>query len=648
MSTKRIIEQSHSRSEKYGIEHDMLFPRKVVTPDELSKILKNNEVLIRTTSPLMHDIYGIVKGSGFVLMLVDGNGCILELLGDEDTLKDATALNIVVGAYMAENSVGTNAIGIAIQEDKPVQVTAQEHFINAFQRWTCSSAPIHSTSGEIIGALSLTGRHRLVHPHTLGLVVAAVHSVEQELSNKAINSELQATTGNLDAIINSVSYALLTTDINGVINRVNDSLCAHFGIPAERLVWKNISTIIDKWQRVLEAMSKAQKLLDEEVLVSNVPQKGAYLMNASPILVKGKEVQGVVFAFRDMKRIFRIVNRYSGMNARYTFDDIIGNSTSIKRVIEFAKQVASSPSTILITGESGTGKEVFAQAIHNLSPRHENGFIAVNCGAIPESLFESELFGYEDGAFTGAKKGGRPGKFELANGGTLFLDEIGEMPLDMQVKLLRALQEGEITRVGGEKPIPLDVRIIAATNKDLKERVEGKNFRLDLYYRLSVIPLRISPLRERAEDIPILIDYFMRTKAKKLKKPIPTLDSDTFQMLLRYEWPGNVRELENFIEKTVNLDGKILLDVSNEQEFRCKYLNPSTNNNNSPIELKSLSEIEKDAIEKAIGQCNSMTEVAKILGISRNTLYLKCKHYGINTKKELTYANSEPLNILPR
>lgn len=630
---KKIIEQSHTRSQKYGIEHDMLFPRKVISGEKLQEVLAKNRVLIDTSTPLINNLYEVVKGSGFVIMLVDGNGCILILLGDDETMKDASALNIIQGAYMAENSVGTNATGIAIQENKAVQVTAQEHFINAFQRWTCSSAPIHDTNGKTIGAISLTGRHRLVHPHTLGLVVAAVHSVEQELRNSIINKELSTTSGHLDAIINSVSYALLTTNTDGIITRVNNSLCTHFGVNSNQMLGKKIDTIISKWERVWSSINNSTKILDEEVEVRNVPINGTYLMNASPILVDGTNIQGVVFAFRDMKRIYRIVNKYSGMNARYSFDDIIGSSPTLLRVIDFAKQVASSPSTILITGESGTGKEVFAQAIHNASPRHDNGFVAVNCGAIPESLFESELFGYDDGAFTGAKKGGRPGKFELANGGTLFLDEVGEMPLDMQVKLLRTLQEGEITRVGGEKPIPLDVRIIAATNKDLKERVENKLFRLDLYYRLSVIPLRIPPLRERTSDIPILIDYFMRTKSHKLKKERPVLDPETYQMLLSYEWPGNVRELENFIEKTVTLDGKILLDVADEQQFRQKYISTSTPTNSSSAQLKTLVEIEKEAIASTIEASGSMSAAAHSLGISRNTLYLKCKQYAIATKK---------------
>ncbi|BDX36817.1 sigma-54-dependent Fis family transcriptional regulator [Tenuifilaceae bacterium CYCD] len=629
-----IIEKSHCRSANYGIEHDLLFPKKILQGEDLRKLLIDNESLINTAIPIIHNLYDIVRGSGFVIILTDGNGCILDLLGDSETVKDAKALNMIKGAYMAEDSVGTNAMGLAIREDRPIQVTAQEHFINAYHRWTCSSAPIHNSQGDIIGLINLTGKYNLVHPHTLGLVVAAVKSIEQDLKNTILNRELHETSRHLDAIINNLSFAIFTVDTEGYISRVNNTSCNLFGIERDALKGKHISDYLDKWNDIWKVISCSNRILDEEIAIKNIPLKGTFMMNAMPIILDDFNVHGVVLTFRDMKRVYKIVNKYTGMNAHYVFDDIIGTSESIRRVIDFARNVANSPSTILITGESGTGKEVFAQAMHNESSRRDSSFVAVNCGAIPESLIESELFGYEDGAFTGAKKGGRPGKFELANGGTLFLDEIGEMPMDMQVKLLRAIQEGEICRVGGSKTIPLDVRIIAATNKDLKELIDSNNFRLDLYYRLSVIPLKIPPLRERKEDIPLLIKFFMNSKAIKLNKEVPSIDSETYQMLLRYEWPGNIRELENFIEKTVNLNGQILLDVQNEQEFRKKYYgesSPLTNQENlKETKLKSLADIECEAVCRTIELCNgNISKASKILGISRNTLYLKCKQYSI-------------------
>ncbi len=337
-------------------------------------------------------------------------------------------------------------------------------------------------------------------------------------------------------------------------------------------------------------------------------------------------------AFRSIEKVYQLVNKYTGMEARYTFDDIIGKSKIMRQAIDYAETIANSPSTILIEGESGTGKEVFAQSIHNASNRKNGAFVAINCAAISENLIESELFGYEHGAFTGAKKGGHPGKFELANNGTLFLDEIGDMKPDMQVKLLRAIQESSITRVGGDKVIPIDVRIIAATNKNLQNEVEKGNFRMDLFYRISVIPLYIPSLKERKGDIPSLIKFFLNQKSLKLHKDIPHMGYSDLQQLLDYDWPGNVRELENYIEQLVNFNGKISLDsfhILKHEKDKVQYEN--NNVNIEAIPDLTLQEIEKRHIFMAIKKhSGNMTKVAKILGIGRNTLYQKLKKYNIN------------------
>ena len=346
----------------------------------------------------------------------------------------------------------------------------------------------------------------------------------------------------------------------------------------------------------------------------------------------------MVITMSNMKENYDIK---SATGAFLTFNDIIGESAAIKNVVTNSKIIANSPSTVLIQGESGTGKEVLAQAMHNYSLRRNKKFVAINCGAIPNNIIESELFGYEDGTFTGAKKGGKPGKFEVANGGTIFLDEIGEMPLDMQVNLLRVLQESRVTRLGGSTEIPIDVRVIAATNKNLKEEVNKGNFREDLYYRLCVIPITLPPLRERKDDVQKLMEYFLTIKSFKLNKPIPKINDELYSNLLSYSWPGNIRQLENYIENIVNLEGNISFnlwdeepkkDFNNENIYKCN-VNENNNqlceNENNNLNLNFL---ERKTIEKAILKFgNNMTKTAKELGISRNTLYLKIKKYGIKT-----------------
>jgi transcriptional regulator with PAS, ATPase and Fis domain len=339
-----------------------------------------------------------------------------------------------------------------------------------------------------------------------------------------------------------------------------------------------------------------------------------------------------------MQNIYNLVNKYTGMRARYTFEDIVGEDRKMKTLIEYAKNVSDSPSTILISGESGTGKEILAQAIHNFSSRRNKGFVAINCGAIPQNLIESELFGYAEGAFTGAKRGGNPGKFELANGGTLFLDEIDEMPLDMQVRLLRVLQEGCISRVGGDRYINVDVRIIAATNRDLPKEVREGKFREDLFYRISVIPIKIPPLRERREDIPLLIEHFLRVKALKINRKIPHIKKKLYEKMLEYDWKGNIRELENFVENIVNLNGRTTFNIDEfpmDDFIDSKGYNDQNSETveNDEVEeeyICSLEELEKKAIINCIKKFDSnITKCAQKLGISRNTLYLKMKKYDI-------------------
>jgi len=313
---------------------------------------------------------------------------------------------------------------------------------------------------------------------------------------------------------------------------------------------------------------------------------------------------------------------------KYTLDDILGESQQIINLKEKVKMVSNSDISILIRGESGTGKELFAHSIHQLSSRSQKPFIKVNCGAIPENLLESELFGYEEGAFTGAKKGGKKGKFQLANGGTLFLDEIGDMPLSMQVKLLRALQDGEIEPIGSTKSISVNVRIIAATNRPLENMIEEKRFREDLFYRINVVPFSVPPLRERAEDLTLLIAYFIDKVTNRLGKRIAGIESNVLEILKSYSWPGNIRELENVIEAAVHLTKgeQITLDSLPDYlqsqtaiyRFRNKKLKDIVEETEQWVLKQSL---ERNKDDKAL--------VGRELGISRSTLYEKLNKYGL-------------------
>jgi len=603
----------------------------VLTKKELAERLAFNERLVKMARPLMKNLYALVEGSGFVVILVDKDGYLLEVIGDPDVMRNASELNFIRGVNWSEKEVGTNAIGTALEIDKPIQVVGAEHYCQLHHPWTCSAAPIRDPKGRLIGVLNMSGESFRVHPHTLGMVVAAVHSIENQLRVEQAAENLIELNEYLKATMESMSDGMLAISKEGVITHINSTLSRLLGTTPQHIVGMHYSRVV-KWDfKFEEILNSGQGYVDREMILGDGEGKVRFAVTSKPIRDSYGNIKGVVTTLRDIHRVHKLVNRMVAAQAIYTFEDIIGESRTIKEVVELGKIYARSNSNLLIRGESGTGKELFAQAIHNASMRTGGPFIAVNCAAIPRDLIESELFGYEEGAFTGAKKQGHPGKFELANGGTILLDEIGDMPLELQGKLLRVLQEREVTRVGGIRPIPVDVRVISATNKDIGLEIKNKNFREDLYYRLNVLSLHIPPLRQRKEDIPILIKFFLKKIAKKYPEMDYTdISEEAMEKLMNHDWPGNVRELENVIERAVHLSrGKtIMIDHLPDNIV-------GNDNFNAPKEERQdvmpLKEIERKTIKKAL--CSSgknITKAAKMLKIGRSTLYRKMKKYKIN------------------
>ncbi|WP_251862311.1 sigma 54-interacting transcriptional regulator [Clostridium sp. Marseille-Q2269] len=341
-------------------------------------------------------------------------------------------------------------------------------------------------------------------------------------------------------------------------------------------------------------------------------------------------IVGAILTMRDTRHIHKLVNNVVGYKASYAFEDIITKNQKMKSIIELAKKASESDCSILIDGNSGTGKELFAQAIHNHSDRHHGPFVAVNCAAIPRELVESELFGYEKGAFTGASKGGYPGKFELADGGTIFLDEIGELPLDVQSKLLRVLDNLKIMRVGGTHEKKIDIRVLAATNRNLAEEVSNKNFRGDLYYRLNVINIHLIPLNDRVEDIEALTNYFIDKLNIKNPGNFKKIAPEFMDKLKCYSWPGNVRELRNVVERSYYIcENNIITDkFLNSKLIKTGSVNCSVDEKEPIIPLDVL---EHKAIKNALFHCKgNIVQASELLGISRATIYRKINKYNIN------------------
>jgi len=432
------------------------------------------------------------------------------------------------------------------------------------------------------------------------------------------------------AILNAVHDGVIAIDRSGTIEQLNHSAAVFFHIDSEQYIGKNIDQLLPK-SLLNEISSENKHFIDKEIGIS-VNNKMHYVFLTSHPVNRHTLSGGVVLSFKSSKEVTSLARNINLSGTQpITFDNIIGQSTSIKSVKELSKRVAMGDSTVLIRGESGTGKEMFARAIHDESLRSKGPFIAVNCAAIPEPLLESELFGYVEGAFTGARRGGKPGKCELAAGGTLFLDEVGDIPLFLQSKFLRMLQERTIERVGGTKTIPIDVRIIAATHQNLEVMIENKEFREDLYYRINVIPITLPPLRERREDIYSIGRHFLSKYSVRMGKNINDISPDTVDALVSYSWPGNIRELENSIEYAVNVETTNNITLGSLPNRIKAGIEATAPKKENPRKINdTIRDVELNEITAAIDKFGWTTagkqEAANYLGISLATLYRRLKN----------------------
>lgn len=438
----------------------------------------------------------------------------------------------------------------------------------------------------------------------------------------------------LEAVVDSVYEGVLAIDGQGLITHFNRSAERMFGLKKDKVLGRPVQEVFD--DELLLGLLRDGKGKAREYFIKFHGKKLHFWITAKPIRSGESGSAGVVATFRDFREAQKLAYQIVTTQEMMDFNDIIGDSRAIREVKAKAVKVASSNSTVLILGESGTGKEVFARAIHSGSGYGHKPFVPINCGAIPEHLLESELFGYEEGAFTGARRGGKLGKFELANGGTIFMDEIGNMSLYLQAKMLRVLQERVVERVGGTEGVPVSIRVIAATNRDLQDMVRRGQFREDLYYRLSVIPLVIPPLRDRREDIPLLLEYFMKRFSGLLGKKVDGISPEAMRKCLEYPWPGNIRELINAVEYAINLEeGAQILPESLPPRLRAggreKHRLPV-----NTVEIKPLEQLEKESIGRALEHYGWSEEgkmrAAAALGISRATIYRKISKYRLGDK----------------
>ncbi|MDM7320662.1 MAG: sigma 54-interacting transcriptional regulator [Fervidobacterium pennivorans] len=566
----------------------------------------------------MERIYKIVLDSIIEgVIIVDRDARVLYI--NKNAQKLLNLPSDIIGKKVDE-VVKNTRLHIVVQTGIP-EIDQVQHTENAVI--ITSRIPIKDENGKIVGAVAVFRD------------ITSIRKLAEEITNlKEIEAQLKA-------IIDSTNDAISVADENGIVRLVNKAYTKITGYSPEDVIGKPATVDIAEGESIHMLIAKLrQPIYNARLKVG--PAKKEVIVNATPLFVKGK-FKGSVAVVHDVSEILKLTNELEEvkrlirhMRAQYTFDDIIGDSKLIQIAKEQAKKVAQTPATVLLRGESGTGKELFAHAIHNASPRRNKPFVSVNCAAIPESILESELFGYEEGSFTGALHGGKKGLVEEADGGTLFLDEVGKLPLSLQPKLLRFIETKEYVPVGGRNVKKVDVRIIAATNMELEKMVRNGDFLPDLYFRLNVFPIYLPSLKDRKEDIPKLAVHIVKKLNQQYGRMVEGISPAVIKYIVSKDWPGNVRELENFL-------GRVMINMGPEERYiELKHLPEDSGlkvekkeEEFSDIGEKSLKDLveeyEKKIILSALKQTGGdKVKAAKMLDISIRTLYYKMERYGID------------------
>ncbi|WP_205587429.1 sigma-54-dependent Fis family transcriptional regulator [Rhizobium jaguaris] len=590
----------------------------------------SSELLVAAKRPFSA-IGRMLNGTGAMLVLADGDGVLIDVMGDKKTIYDGMDIHLGIGGKWTEDVVGTNGIGTALWTGEPVFVHAAEHFCAGIKTWTCAGAPIRDPfDGKVIGVVDLSGHPDIFRPHNIALVAAAAREIERALSDSQNEERIRL----LEAFIASASHHHSSDGVM-IIDRQG------------RAVYSNNVPITEK-KRFGDTLQgggscRLPELTNSGFLdnIANALPRDMRSCHVRPLEFDG-HVRGaaLVFPKTPSSKTSRIGGSETSQRLKEARAQIVGESDVLLAAIDVACRVAETKdvTSLLIEGETGVGKELFARLIHAGGGNSAaNPFIAFNCGAITKELFGSELFGHVNGAFTGASREGKAGVFERANGGVLSLDEIGEMPLDIQPFLLRVLEERVVHRLGDSQARPVDVRLVASTNRDLKAEVGAGRFRRDLFYRISTVSIRIPALRERGGDSLLLLDHFNRRLAARKEIEPLHFSNEALDALLAYHWPGNVRELRNLVERLHLLTRNGFIDIDDLPADVTELSADPPALLETPIAkaamdtpVVSFEEAERQAIRNALAaEGGNLSKVAQRLGISRPTLYRKLEQFGI-------------------
>jgi sigma-54 dependent transcriptional regulator, acetoin dehydrogenase operon transcriptional activator AcoR len=622
------IQKSHQRSETFGLSTSMRPDYDVLPAADLVLKLEQSRILCAHATPVMESLHEQIVNTQNVIVLTDAEGLILHSIGDDDFLRRAEKVALRPGASWAEHLQGTNAIGTAIADHCPTVVHGAQHYLAANRFLTCSSVPIFGPYGELIGVLDVSGDHRSYHQHTMALAKMSAQMIENHLFTNTFREKLQIAFHGRAEFLGTLMEGIAAFTCDGRFLSANRSAQFQLGLPLTALRAHTLSSLF--------GMSSAQmidrlganrdrhlslNLNTGAVVCANVAFRRATLADGGwqPIA----ESEGTPASPSALKP-----SAAGGPLSRLSYLDT--GDPQVANVIAKVRKVIGKDIPILITGETGTGKELLAQAIHNDSPRRKGSFVAVNCASIPETLIESELFGYEEGAFTGGRRKGAVGKLLQADGGTLFLDEIGDMPYPLQMRLLRVLQERLVNPLGSTKSIPVDIAIVCATHRDLREMIAQNRFREDLYYRLNGLVVKLPPLRERTDFASVIQKMLQCESLGGGNGERLSVASDVMMLFKRCAWPGNFRQLGNLLRTAaamVDADGQIRRehlpddffdDLSNAGSASSRII--------EAVESHSarLEDVTVLAITSAVAEHGgNVSAAARALGISRNTIYRK-------------------------
>ncbi|MEK0084561.1 sigma-54-dependent Fis family transcriptional regulator [Benzoatithermus flavus] len=621
---RSIIDQSWQRCQRGKVDHGRHQAPPPMPEERLRELQNQCRDLIDASTPVMALARDFLLETGTVMVLTDANGIVLSMEGDRSlSLSNAIeAIHLLPGADWSELTCGTNAIGTALQTNLPIQVHSTEHFCFGIKQWSCSASIIRDPFDQsILGVIDISGLRGSYSRHSMALVVAAASRIENHFAQ--IEMEYR--------------YRLL-----------------------ERCLWEaprgmgDHVVVLDRHGRAIKANGDIDAVLRD--LAAAASEHGLLAPCASG-RARGRRLDRIDWApeewltpvFDGSERLGAIlVAPKRGAAARprprpaspladaapsQPFAEIIGDDPQLRQTVSKARRVAATTAPVLLLGETGVGKELFARSIHEASDHASGPFIALNCGGLPRDLLASELFGYAEGSFTGARKGGMIGKIEAADGGTLFLDEIGEMPIDLQPLFLRVLEQREVCRIGEVKARRVNFRLVAATNRDLRAEVEKHRFRADLFYRISVVSITIPSLRERAAEIPRLVEHFSRQISQRYGLRPARFSTSALQRLMAHDWPGNVRELRNVVESvllTATDDPITEADLPPELSgaFEHRSALDRSNAGLTPIEVA-----EREEIRRALQDCRgNVTAAARELGIAKSTVYAKMKRYGLGRR----------------